>query len=133
MQEYLEREYLMFNFSFYRFVFHTIKPPKTCPVRKKQFENLVQLHRKSNNIIRNRQWQMAILKQNRYCKVRASIGLQNWAPLDCKTGLHWLAKSTPFSCAKISARSIFWLCSDCQFNCLCSLSICNKMKAHKII
>ena len=111
MQEYLEREYLMFNFSFYRFVFHTIKPPKTCPVRKKQFNILVPLHRKSN-IIQT----VAILKQNRYCKVRASIGLQNWAPLDCKTGLHWiaktvhhrLAKSTPFSRAKISARSIFY-------------------------
>ena len=88
MQEYLEREYLMFNFSFYRFAFHTIKPPKTCPVRKKQFNILVPLHRKSN-IIQT----VAILKQNRYCKVRASIGLQNWAPLDCKTGrLHWLAK-----------------------------------------
>ena len=86
MQEYLEREYLMFNFSFYRFVFHTIKPPKTCPVRKKQFENLVQLHRKSNNIIRNR----------------------TDTTLDCKTGLHWIApKSTPFLSAKISARSIF--------------------------
>ena len=150
MQEYLEREYLMFNFSFYRFVFHTIKPPKTCPVRKKQFNILVPLHRKSN-IIQT----VAILKQNRYCKVKDSIGLQNWAPLDCKncapldckTGLHWLAKlggsiglqnwdsiapkSTPFSCAKISAP--FYVCSDCQFNCLCSLSICNKMKAHKII
>ena len=126
MQEYLEREYLMFNFSFYRFVFHTIKPPKTCPVRKKQFNILVPLHRKSN-IIQT----VAILKQNRYCKVRASIGLQNWALLDCKTGLNWIAKSTPFSCAKISAP--FYVCSDCQFNCLCSLSICNKMKAHKII
>ena len=121
MQEYLEREYLMFNFPFYRFVFHTIKPPKTCPVRKKLFNILVPLHRKSNNILRNRPWQMAILKQNRYCKVRGSIGLQNWAPLDCKTGrLHWIAKtgapfspkSTPFSSAKISAS--FYVCSDCE-------------------
>ena len=112
MQEYLEREYLMFNFSFYRFVFHTIKPPKTCPVRKKQFNILVPLHRKSN-IIQT----VAILKQNRYCKGRdplhwlaklgsiglqklCSIGLQNWAPLACKTGLHWLAKLR-LNCTKI--------------------------------
>ena len=77
----------MFNFSFYRFAFHTIKPPKTYPVRKKQCNILVPLHRKSNNITRNR----------------------TDTTLDCKTGLHWIApKSTPFSCAKISARSIFY-------------------------
>ena len=119
MQEYLEREYLMFNFSFYRFAFHTIKPPKTCPVRKKQFNILVQLHRKSNNIIRNRPW--------------------TDTTLDCKTGrLHWIAKTgAPFHQNLPHFRALklalHFMCSDCQFNCLCSLSICNKMKAHKII
>ena len=98
----------MFNFSFYRFAFHTIKPPKTCPVRKKQCNILVPLHRKSNNIIRNRPEQIL-----HWIAKLGSIGLQNWeAPLDCKTGLHWLAKSTPFSCAKISAP--FYMCSDCE-------------------
>ena len=128
MQEYLEREYLMFNFSFYRFVFHTIKTPKTCPVRKKQFNILVPLHRKSN-IIQT----VAILKQNRYCKVRDTIGLQNWAPLACKTGgsigLQLHQNLPHFRALKLA---LHFMCA-LTVNCLCSLSICNTMKAHKII
>ena len=57
---------------------------------------------------------------NRYYKVRDSIGLQNWAPLDCKNWALLACKIgaplhqdfTPFLCAKINARSI--LCADCE-------------------
>ena len=119
MQEYLEREYLMFNFSFYRFAFHTIKPPKTCPVRKKQYNILVPLHRKSNNIIRNRPEQIL----HWIAKLGGSIGLQ-------KLELHFHQNLPHFRALKLA---LHFMCSDCQFNCLCSLSICNKMKAHKII
>ena len=118
MQEYLEREYLMFNFSFYRFAFHTIKPPKTCPVRKKQYNILVPLHRKSNNIIRNRPEQIL----HWIAKLGGSIGLQNW-----EASLH---QNLPhFRALKLA---LHFICAV-TVNCLCSLSICNKMKAHKII
>ena len=90
MKEYLKREYLMLNFSFYRFAFHTIRTPKTYPVRKKQFKIRVPLHHESNNILKNKSRQY-----EQYYRVR-----DHWL---AKLELHWIAKLR-LNCIKIFLR-----------------------------
>ena len=59
---------------------------------------------------------------NRYYKVRDSIGLQNWAPLDCKNCAFGLQNWNFIDCTKILphfralklALAPFCVCSDCE-------------------